>query len=291
MSFSLPLIAAQRLSQESLTQTVLTGMAPHEEAVKRIWKEDFPDLVSYLSHTAAPLCHQLAVLEADLIHVPQDRSLIITGECWGGDLSSGEKNTALLAAMHAAFLLKKYTPSPLPASLRQPSAEAPFLLVFSGGVRGNEAFGEIPSYLLRAQFETMTDHLFASLTFEEGLSINTGMQGRLLASYIQTVQAKRVIIALPMEHAARFAATIASALQDLSYSCSFFFVSVGAWDDKDPNQPVTKADIAFGPKRFGEKSSRVLGAEYTERYYPEQDPTQNKAFLCKALSPKSKKTN
>ena len=266
---------------------VLQGMGPYRTEMERAWGDDFSDLVDYLAVATAPFDDGLERLQRDVRQFPNQRTVVIGDEYSAGIDPTGRDNSILFAAIDAAnALAREWKPRALRNFRQEPGS---FSVVFSGAVRGVEQFGEFTGSVLMRQFNELTGGAFAPVVFADEMSVNTGDQAWILAALLKVRAADRVVICTPIEHSARFGATVAYAMSklDVSESCSMFFLAPGTWDEVDEGKGISRAAQAFGPLVQAEGQSKKFGDEYgASRYWKEQNPTLNQGLSCPALSPK-----
>ncbi|MBI4449506.1 hypothetical protein HY634_00425, partial [Candidatus Uhrbacteria bacterium] len=167
----------------------------------------------------------------------------------------------------------------------------PFHLLFTGGVYGLEAvYGERPAAALAADFNARTANAFAPRVSVDQFSQNTGHQARIIGQIVRSVGYQRIVVCLPIEHVARFAATVAFDLNERGLRVPFVFLGDGAWDEEIPQRHMTRAREAFGPvQKVGDPgallASKLLGGEYEDRLATECDLERSKGYACPALKP------
>ncbi|MDP3770674.1 MAG: hypothetical protein Q8R16_00040 [bacterium] len=251
------------------------AMAPYREALERAWGAEFPALTDYLAVATAPWRQNAAVLRAELKRAPSAPTLILVGERAAEADGSGMRREQFLAVLQAVKLLES----------------APFHLLFTGGVYGlEEMYGERPAAALAADFNARTGHAFAPRVSVDQFSQNTGHQARIIGQIVRSVGYQRIVACLPIEHVARFAATVAFDLHVRDIHIPFVFLGDGAWEEEIPQRRMTRAREAFGPvQKVGDPgvllASKLLGGEYEDRLATECDPERSKGYACPALKP------
>lgn len=267
-----------------------TGMAEWTPELKKLWDDRFPDLVSYLTVATSPWQWNVADLQASIKRAPTAPTLILVGE--RGTVQDPLDNGQYKAALQAVKLVEN----------------APFQIMFTGGVYGLEAFyGERPAWSLAQDFDLLTGGAYARHISVEQFSQNTGHQARVLGEIIRRVGFGRVVVCIPIEHVARFAATLGFDMVERWLAdgekakadgkaapklAEMIFFGNGDWEDLILHRRMTRAREAFGPVQALDDPDLVLatkrlGGEYGERYHVEQDLERSRGYACPALSPKA----
>lgn len=251
-----------------------SAMAPYREALERVWGAEFPALTDYLAVATAPWRQNAAVLRAELKRAPHAPTLILVGERAAAAI--GMRREQFLAVLQAVKLCEPQTP---------------FHLLFTGGVYGlEEMYGERPAAALAADFNERTRDAYAARVSVDQFSQNTGHQARIIGQIVQSVGYQRIVVCLPIEHVARFAATVAYDLAERGLHIPFVFLGDGDWDDEIPQRHMTRAREAFGPvQKIGDPdvllASKLLGGEYEDRLATECDLEKSRGYACPALKP------
>ncbi|MBI4142382.1 hypothetical protein HY480_00730 [Candidatus Uhrbacteria bacterium] len=252
------------------------AIAPYGETLERMWGAEFPALRDYLAIATAPWQRNAAVLRADLKRAPSAPTLILVGERTADGNEWKMDDEQYFATLQAVKLCEPATP---------------FHVLFTGGVYGLEdAYGERPAAALAADFHEWTDHAFVRHCSVEQFSQNTGHQARIIGQIVRSVGYQRIVICIPIEHIARFGATVAFDLAERGIHIPFVFLGSGAWGEEIPKRHMTRAREAFGPvQKVGDPgvilASKLLGGEYEDRLATECDPVKSKGYACPALRP------
>lgn len=284
-------IEPRRVSVDRIRDRLYAAMGEYRARVEESWGLSFSEFLTYVSYATAPASHGLALLQESIREDPQTRTLVIGGAYGCGSALDGSDSPTIAGSILAMDLIRVESSWVLPKyvfrDLRK--AQGAYCAVFSGAVRKSEQFGEHTGLELCNQFNILTSQRYADVVFADDMSLNTGYQGRILAALIQSMDAKRVVMTLPIEHTARMAATIAHGLGNSA--CTFYFVSPCEWGENDPlKYDLTRSDLAFGPVVTNpdqtKQTKASYGGEYTStRYQTEQNPHKNQQFICAALSP------
>lgn len=281
--------AAEERSRRARTR-LETGMAEWKPALSKLWGDRFGDLVDYLTFATTPWQWNVSDLQASLKRAPTAPTLILVGErsTTGDPATNGQYK----AALQAVKLVEN----------------SPFQVMFTGGVYGLEAFyGERPAWQMAQDFDRLTSGAYARQISVEQFSQNTGHQARVLGEVVKRIGFGRVVICIPIEHVARFAATLAfdmverwtddferakDAGKPMPKLAEMIFFGNGDWEDVIPQRKMTRAREAFGPVQGLDDpevvlATKRLGGEYGERYHIEQDLEKSRGYACPALSPKA----
>ena len=269
------LAAAATLGDHRYTR-LDAAMAPYRETLGRMWGLEFPALRDYLAIATTPWRVHAATLHADLKRDPRSRTLILVGER-ATEPGVGMREEQFLAALQAVKLCE--------------GSDTPYHILFTGGVYGLEtAYGERPAFYLQRDFHARTYGAYAQRCSIEQLSQHTGHQARIIGQIVQSVGFRRIVVCIPIEHIARFSATLAYDLEQRTLAVQFVFFGDGNWEDEIPQRKMTRAREAFGPiQKVGDPyvrlATKLLGGEYEDRLATECDPEKSKGYACPALRP------
>ncbi len=249
-------------------EEVLSAMAEHRNGLEQLWGQNFPALVSYVARATGSWKQHLDALRRNITKDAPRPTLIIVGE-------RGSSHEPVHAATAAAELMAPHVPH--------------WDILFTGGVYGLAAsHGEVPAATLASWFHNDTGHQFGSRASVDQFSKNTGHQGRIIGQIVRTIGYDWIIVCLPIEHIARFAATLAFDLHQHGYHRPFTFLGTGNWGDVIPERDMTRAREAFGPIQSPEEaklSTKRLGGEYAARLHTECFSPKRFDFACPALPP------
>jgi len=267
---------AAAAAASNLRERIELALAPYREALERVWGAELPALTEYLTIATAPWRQNAAVLRAELKRAPNAPTLILVGARTAEADGSGMRHEQFLAVLQAVKLCE---------------AQTPFHVLFTGGVYGLETmYGERPAAALAADFNTRTANAFAARVSVDQFSQNTGHQARIIGQIVRSVGYQRIVACLPIEHVARFAATVAYDCNERDLRIPFVFLGDGAWEEEIPQRMMTRAQEAFGPvQKVGDPgvilASKLLGGEYEDRLATECDPVKSRGYACPALKP------
>ena len=310
------------LSREAVLEAMeSTG---REAMMRELWGSGFDLLVDYLALACAPTHVGMRILQESIARRPVCKTMVLSGErCSGADIEHGTDSPILLGLASVMELLAPV--SCIRSEERTGRESNALSLVLSGGVTLMPQMGELPCDIMIEQFDTMTAGRFKDVIGADAFALNTGDQGRVLAAILFARRIERVVFCHVVDHIARFAATVTVALKQLidaendrledlivRYSGDehealrvriraarptmpeVLFVALGTWGDRDPRRGrddglgISRAREAFGPKQTEQEAmypGKLLGCEYADRYFAEQDPVKSIGYACPAMSP------
>ncbi|MEK7105182.1 MAG: hypothetical protein AAB865_00645 [Patescibacteria group bacterium] len=253
--------------------------------LSEVWGADLPFLLDYVDRATVGWSREQPRFARDVATDVGAPTLIIVGERdrWVAELQAG-------AALTAASAVRDRRSTMDPAR----NVANPFQILFTGGCYGlEETFAERPALGLMHNFRALAGGAFDPWLTVDQMSVNTGHQARIIGAMIACMNYRRVVIVQPIEHIARFAATLAFDLVGRQIRPEFYFFGVGEWSDRTRTREhaaLTRAREAFGPiQQPGDPDTldprKLLGGEYSTRYFKEQSPLHNRGYACGALSP------
>lgn len=198
---------------ERLRANALAAMGEREAAVRAAWGEDFEDFLTYLAFAAGEREASFEILKYEIWRRSVRRTLVVTGERCTGAAEDGSDSPLLLGMHDVAKLLAPVSCMESEGrNGREPNA---LTLFFSGGSPLTRSMGEYLGSEMAAQFNAMTSDAYAPCVQFENASLNTGDQGRVIGGLAFARNVDRVVVVHVVDHIARFAATIAAAIDDL----------------------------------------------------------------------------
>jgi hypothetical protein len=249
------------------------GSTCREDAMRKLWGDGFDSLLNYLALACAPTDVGMGILRESIERHPVRKTMVLTGErCSGADLEHGTDSPVLLGLVP---VMEALAPVSCIRSEKRTGRELNALsLIFSGGVTLTPQMGELPGDVMAAQFNALTNKVYADVVGADSFSMNTGDQGRVLAAILFARRIERVVFCHVVDHIARFGATITVALKQMidaengrieDWACSvsdamgmgtmtneagraamdklrasrrampeIIFVALGDWNDRDP---------------------------------------------------------
>lgn len=264
------------------------AMAPHEAHLRSVWGDQYDALVRYTAFATRRPERELERFGQAVDRDPKTRTLFVIGtryaSCFGLQADIVAAAADIMRALDGG-INKGHATTRL------------FQILISGGCWGIEhLFDDRPGLLLLDDFRERLGNRFDPWLSVDQTAQNTGHQalmlGRLAASPLNF---SRVVMALPIDHLPRFAATVAFEFKRLGILADevldqFFFFGVGEWDMPTRHGRFTMHEEAFAPKQ-GEDDPRLiapwrpLGGELAERWQGEQNPENWGKLNCGALSP------
>ncbi len=251
------------------------AIAPYQKPLSMLWGNKYPYLVRYLTFATAPWQHNVRHLQQSIKQRPGAPTLVLVGE--RGCPADGSVNGQLTAAVQAVKIAE--------------NAGNPFHVLFTGGVYGLESlYGERPAADLYDDFNRLTANAYRRHCSTEQLSQNTGHQARVIGQMIASLGFGRAVSCIPIEHVARFTATLAFDVVERELALHLICFGNGDWSELIPQRNMTRAHEAFGPIQTPDDSdamlaTKLLGGEYGERYFKEQSAAYNKNYACGAVDP------
>lgn len=262
-----------------VTSEVFMAMKPYADVLKAAFQREYESFVQYMLYAGDAWRSQALALAKATKAKPSARTLIIAGERACPADRNPATNEQYLAILEATRRLEG----------------TPFHILFSGGVLGLETLtGDVPAQTMADEFNVFTGQHWRDQMSIDQMSENTGEQARIIGGMIRAKRYERIVIVLPVEHAGRFAATLAFDLYErrvqggpVLFPVMYFF-SFGTWDEIIVQRGLTRAQEAFGPVEKAIEArlvSKPIGGEFSERYPAEMNPATNAGYACPALPP------
>lgn len=266
--------------------------SPYMKHLQSVWGADLPVLLAYVERATRPWRDQEMNRFRDSVRCHPGRptrTLVVVGE---RDVHSSEEQFA--AAQEACATVLEVSGSCLHDTSRADPGS--LLLLFTGGAHGvREPFAEVPALELMFLFRGRYGDVLDPYISVDQVSPNTRAQAQFIGSLIRSFPVDRIVFTLPIEHIARFAATLYGELsrsteQELRLPMPFF-LGAGRWSDwtRDRSSSgLTRAREAFGSVQVpGDPEVladwKLLGSEYGVRYQREVEVSSDR--VASALSP------